>query len=289
MRRWPVLALLAGWALPAAAQLSVTDGLGQTVTLPAPARRIVVLVPHAVETLYTIGAAAQIVAVVEYSDHPPAARQLPRVGSYSGISLEAILRLRPELVVAWRDGSHPRELARLRALGIPLYISAPQNVADIAREMRALGRLSGQQRGAAQQAARFEQQFASLRQRYASARPVATFVQVGDTPLFSVSRLSFVDSLVRLCGGRNVFADAAVPAPQVSVEAVLARRPQLILAFEERQLAYWQRWPQLPAVALGNLSLLTEDSISRPGPRLADGARQLCRQIDAARQRLPAG
>ena len=146
--------LLAAW--PALAQVSVRDGMGQTVSLPQPAQRIVALAPHLVEDLYAIGAERQLAAAVDYSDYPPAARQLPRVGGYSGISLEAVLRQQPDLVVAWRDGGNGRELARLRELGVPVYISAPVALVDVASELRRLGTLTGRVAPAEAAARRYE-------------------------------------------------------------------------------------------------------------------------------------
>lgn len=283
--RWLWLLLLL--PLTAQAALSVRDGSGQTVTLAQPAQRIVALAPHLVETLYAIGAGPRVAAAVDYSDYPPQAAQLPRVGGYAGISVEAVLRRQPDLIVAWRDGGHARELARLRQLGVPVYISAPLRPEDVAQDMRALGVLTARDTAAAALAARFDRTLAQQRSQYAGARPISVFLQLSEQPLFSVSAHSFVGQLLSLCGARNVFADAVPPAPQVSVEAVLARRPQLVLAFSDTALSRWQAWPQLPAVASHNLLRVSEGSISRPGPRLADGVVALCRDIDQARARLP--
>jgi iron complex transport system substrate-binding protein/vitamin B12 transport system substrate-binding protein len=273
-------------ATTAQASVAVRDGMGNSVVLPAPAKRIVVLVPHAVETLYAIGAGKQLVAAVDYSDYPPAARQLPRVGGYSGLNVEAILQQQPDLIVAWRDGGNLRTVQKLREMGIPVYYSAPVLPADIPREMRALGTLTGQQAGAEVQAAQFEQRMSRLQQRYRHSAPVRVFMQIGEQPIFTVSGQSFLGALITQCGGRNVFAGLALPAPQVSTEAVILARPQLMLAFSPALHAAWQRWPQLPAVAKGLQVTVDQDTISRPGPRLAGAAEQLCTTLDLARQKL---
>ncbi|WP_174875049.1 cobalamin-binding protein [Vogesella oryzae] len=276
--------LLAAW--PVLAQVSVRDGMGQMVSLPAPATRIVALAPHLVEDLFAIGAERQLAAAVDYSDYPPAARQLPRVGGYSGISLEAVMRQQPDLVVAWRDGGNGRELARLRELGVPLYISAPVALADVSSELRRLGMLTGRISAADAAARQYERGLQSLQQQYAHAAPLRVFVQVGDNPLFTVSNRSFLGSLLALCGGRNVFAAAPLPAPQVSNEAVLLARPQVMLAFDASLQARWQRWPQLPAVRDRLQFTLAPDPVSRPGPRLLQGAANVCAALDTARRKL---
>ena len=283
---WRLWAAALWLAAPAMAAVSVRDAQGNSVVLPAPARRVVALVPHAVENLYAIGAGSQLVAAVDYSDYPPAARQLPRVGGYSGLSIEAILQQQPDLIVAWRDGGNPRTVQKLRDMGVPVYISAPLQLADIPREMRDLGQLTGHAAQADAQATAFERRIASLQQRYRRSAPVSVFMQIGDNPVFTVSKHSFLGSLITLCGGHNVFAGAALPAPQVSIEAVVLARPQVMLAFNAANHARWQRWPQLPAVAQGLQLTLDQDTISRPGPRLAGAAEQLCSTLDHARRKL---
>jgi iron complex transport system substrate-binding protein/vitamin B12 transport system substrate-binding protein len=285
MRLWLLLAglLLAG---AARAAVSVEDGSGQMVMLAKPAQRIISLVPHATELLFAAGAGGKVVATVEYSDHPAAAKKLPRVGSFTGFSLEAVLRLQPDLVVAWQDGGSPRELERLKRLGVPVFISHPLQPGDVALEIDKLGRLAGTEAAAARAALQYRQRLAALQQRYGGRAPVRVFYQLSQAPIFTVSGKSYIDSLIRTCGGVNVFADLSLPAPQVSTASVVAAQPQAIIATDNATLAMWQRWKALPAVAGGALFALSDDAISIPGPRLVDGAAALCARLDMARQRL---
>ncbi|OHX12390.1 cobalamin-binding protein [Chromobacterium sphagni] len=285
MKHWLGLLglLLAGIAQAA---ISVTDGAGNVVTLPQPARRIVSLAPHATELLFAAGAGDRVVATVEYSDHPDAAKKLPRVGGFTGFSLEAVLRQRPDLVVAWRDGGTPRELERLRRMGVPVFISHPLQPGDVALEIGELGRLSGTEATAVRAAAQYRQRLAALQQRYGGRAPVRVFYQLSQTPIFTISGKSYIDALIRICGGVNVFADLPLPAPQVSTASVVAAQPQAILAADEATLAMWRRWGGVPAVAHAALFALPGDAISIPGPRLVEGAAALCERLDAARQRL---
>ncbi|OVE45718.1 cobalamin-binding protein [Chromobacterium violaceum] len=280
-----------GWGLllaAAYAQASVlaADGAGKTVVLDRPAQRIVSLVPHATELLFAAGAGGKVVATVDYSDHPAAAKKLPRVGGFTGFSLEAVLRQKPDLVVAWQDGGTPRELARLRGMGVPVFISHPLQPDDVAQEIVKLGQLAGTDAAAAQAAAAYRQRLAALRQRYGGRTPLRVFYQLSRTPIFTVSGKSYIDALIRVCGGVNVFADLPLPAPQVSTAAVVAAQPQAIVAGDDATLAMWKRWQAMPAVAGGALLALPGDAIAIPGPRLVDGAEQLCARLDTARQRL---
>ena len=275
-------------ATTAQASVAVRDGMGNSVVLPAPAKRIVVLVPHAVETLYAIGAGKQLVAAVDYSDYPPAARRLPRVGGYSGLNVEAILQQQPDLIVAWRDGGNLRTVQKLRQMGIPVYYSAPVLPADIPREMRALGTLTGQQAGAEAQAVQFEQRMSRLQQRYRHSAPLRVFMQIGEQPVFTVSGQSFLGSLITLCGGRNVFGSLGTLAPTVGVEAVLAANPEAIVASgmglaRPEWLDQWKRWPGLAANANGHLFFIPPDILQRHTPRILDGATRLCEQLESVR------
>ncbi|UTH76180.1 cobalamin-binding protein [Chromobacterium sp. IIBBL 290-4] len=283
--KWSGIALLALSAVAQAA-VSARDGDGHELTLDKPAARIVSLVPHATELLFAAGAGSKVVAAVDYSDHPEAAKKLPRVGGYTGFSLEAVLRQQPDLVVAWKDGGTPREVERLRRMGIPVFISHPLQPDDIAAEIVKLGKLAGTEAAANRAAAQYRQRFAELRQRYAAKPKVKVFYQLSQTPIFTISGKSYIDSLIRVCGGVNVFGELAVPAPQVSTAAVVAAQPQAIIAGDDATLAMWQSWRSVPAVAKGALYALPGDEISIPGPRLADGAAALCGRLDAARRQL---
>ena len=273
-------------AAMAATSLSVKDAAGNLVSLAAPAQRIVSLSPHTTEMLYAIGAGSRVVATVDYSNYPPAARQLPRVGSYMGISLEAVLRQKPDLVLAWQDGGYPRELERLRGLGVPVFISHPLQLDDVASEMQQLGRLLGSTAQADVVAGQYRQRLQQLRQRYAHRPPLSVFYQLSAAPIYTVSQQSFLGRMLQLCGGRNVFGSLSQPAPQVSIEAVVAAQPQVMLADQAGILAMWTRWPSLPAVAKGTRYALQADLISIPGPRLVDGTALVCATLDKARHSL---
>lgn len=277
------------WLITAQAQaqpLTVRDATGAQVTLQQPARRIVALAPHAVEMLYAAGAGSALVAAVDYSDFPAAAKKLPRVGGLTGVSLEHILRQRPDLVVAWVDGANPRELARLQALGIPVYQSRPLQLDDVAREIEALGVLSGHPDSALRAGAEYRRKLAHLAAQYSGRAPLTVFYQVSPAPIFTISNSSFLGQIIRLCGGRNVFGALTLPAPQVSTEAVVAARPQVMIADNADALTAWARWRAIPAVAHGTQYALPSDLVNRPGPRLVEGAEAMCRVMDTARARL---
>lgn len=255
----------------------------------SPALRIVSLAPHATENLFSAGAGGQVVGVVDYSDFPKAAQRLPRVGSYDRPDLEAVLALRPDLVVAWKSGNPPVMLERLSKLGVQVYVTQPNHLEDIATEIEKLGQLSGTEAEAGAAARSYRQRQATLI-RYAKRPSVRVFYQVWARPLLTVGGTQIINEVIRLCGGENIFATLSDLTPSVDIEAVLSADPEAIVASGMGHdtplgLDDWRRWPHLKAVARGNLFTVSADLMQRPTPRLLDGAEQLCRHLETARGR----
>jgi iron complex transport system substrate-binding protein len=284
-----LLCLLPGGGVRA--DIGVVDDSGQSVVLQRPATRIVSLAPHITELLFAAGAGNAVIGVSEHSDYPAAARTLPRVGGGSGVDLEAVLSLRPELVVAWGSGSPPALLQRLQQLGVPVFVSEPRVMKDIAASLERLGRLSGHEAAASRAVQSFEHRLQKLRERYAGRPPVRVFYQVWQQPLLTINGDHLVSDVIRLCGGVNVFGDLPELAPQVSVESVLQRDPQVIIAGgdvpDARSLSdWWRRWNGISAVQGGHLYTIPEELLERHTLRILDGAGLLCDRLESVRQAL---
>lgn len=290
-RRWLAAALACAAAAASAADgpITVRDDQGRHVTLQAPARRAISTAPHATELAYAAGAGGYLAGTVLGSDYPPEARALPSIGDSLRPGLERAVALRPDLLIAWQPAV-PEPLPDLmRRLGVPVYYSDPRTLAAIADSVETLGRLFGTEAQAGPAAAALRARLAALQARYAGRQPVRVFIQAGLQPLYTLNGASIVSDAVRLCGGINVFADAPVLAPQVSLESVLAARPQAVVAGvlgpadAEASRRAW-RGHGLPAAAPGQVISLDADMLYRPGPRLVDAAEQLCAALDQARR-----
>ena len=281
--------LPAAWAFlagPAAAAIDVIDDAGARVELAQPATRIVSLAPHLTEQLFAIGAGDRIVGTTDFADYPAAALRIPRVGRAHSVDLERIASLRPDLVVVWGSGFPPATIDAVRRLGVPVFVSEPRSLADVAASMERLGVLTGSDGTAA--AAEFNAKIAALRARYAGRSPVRVFYQVWATPLMTLSGRHVISEAIVLCGGRNVFADLPPLVPQVSVEAVLAADPEIVITAEAggvpgTALSSWRQFPSLAATRRGQFVTLDADRINRYGPRLADEIGSLCAAIDRTR------
>ena len=285
------LALCGGAAQ--AADIVLKDDTGATLRLPAPARRIVSLAPHVTENLFAAGAGGQVVGTVDYSDYPEAAKKIARVGGYSRLDLEAVAALRPDLIIAWESGNAPGHVAKLRSLGIPVFISQPNRIEDVAELLENFGQLAGTSAVANGAAARFRARLAEIRKQYSGQPRVPTFYQIWKQPLMSVGRQQIISDVISLCGGSNVFGQVEQMAPKVSEEAVLAANPEAIIASgmgdsRPEWLDDWKRWKQITAVARDNLFFVPPELIQRHTPRILEGAARLCEHLETARHRRPA-
>ena len=255
-RACAVVGLAALVAAPAVAQIRVIDDTGASVVLAAPARRIVTLAPHATELVYAAGAGASIVGVSKGSAYPPAARS-------AGVQ------------------------------GVVRVLVDARSLAGIADDVERIGALAGTEAEATSVVRSLRERIARLDAAHAKAPPLRVFYQLSDVPLFTLGGHHLISQAIAHCGGRNVFAGLSLPAPQVSVEAVLAANPEVIVAGTDDAkrpawLDRWTRWPALDAVREHRLYVVDANLLHRPGPRFIDGVAQLCDALSAARRQKAA-
>jgi iron complex transport system substrate-binding protein len=254
-----------------------------------PRLRIVSLAPSLTELAYAAGAGDAMVGTVEYSDYPDAALALPRVGDAWSVDVEAVLALRPDLVLSWPTGTPAGTVERLRSLGVRVVEIPTFRLADVATALRSIGRIAGSEAVAEGAAQRYEVEIRGLRALHAGARRVDVFIEIDDEPLYTVNGRHVISEVVALCGGGNVFADLPQLAPPVTIEAVIARNPDVILSTDDTisdPAALWRRWSGLKAVKAGAIYSMSSDTLTRSTPRLALGAGEVCAAFDDARKRL---
>jgi iron complex transport system substrate-binding protein len=271
--------------------IEVLDDEGSLVKLDESAQRIISLAPSLTELLYAAGAGDKLVGVVEYSDHPEAAKALPIIGRYDMLDMEKILQLQPDLVVAWQTGNPRASVNRLRELGLTVYIAEPKRLESIPSHIRRLATLAGTEKLAEKVIEEFETKLITLTENYRTKTPVRTFYQVWDRPLISAGGNELINDIIELCGGVNIFADIELLAPKVSVESVLIRNPQAIIASgmdieRPEWLDEWLKWEQLSAVNTSSLFFVPPELLQRHTPRALIGAKSMCEQLDQTRAKL---
>lgn len=276
---------ITGWLLLWCIQVGaceVLDAENHWVKLKTPAQRVISLAPDLTELLFAAGAGDKVVGVMRGSDYPPAAQKIMIVANYHEIDLERILALHPDLIVVWSVGSIPHHLQQLN---IPIYFTHPRHLLDIPKTLRDLGCLMGTSRHANKVAQQFEGDYQYLKNQYTDKAKISLFYQVWPQPLMTITEASWINEVISLCGGKNIFAHLAGIAPSVSREAVLREDPAIFFASnaqDDWQRA-WRAWPQLQAVKKNHLFSFSPDLIERAGPRILLGAKEMCESIAKVR------
>lgn len=266
--------------------LGLSLALLPIAALAEPAKRIIALSPHAVEMLYAIGAGESIVAATDYADYPEAAKKIPSIGGYYGIQIERVLELNPDLIVVWDTGNKAEDINQLKSLGFKLYSSSPKTLEDVAKEIEELGALTGRTEQASQVAADYRSELLQLRSENAAKSEPKVFYQLWSTPLMTVAKNSWIQQIIGVCHGKNVFYDAVSDYPQVSLENVLMTLPEVILQSEEEgnvKGVDWSKWTEIPAVKNQHIYQLNADLLHRATPRALLGVKAVCDALDKAR------
>jgi iron complex transport system substrate-binding protein len=247
-------------------------------------QRVVTLAPHLTELVYAAGAGDRLVGTVDTSDWPEAARRVPRIGDVARLDAERLLAARPDLVIAWADGTPAEQRALLDRLRLDVLPMSQATLADVPAAIERLGRLFGTAAVADANAARLRAELAALRARHARATPLAVFYQVWDPPLYTLGGTQVATEMLAVCGARNVYADQRVSALAIDVESVYARDPDVIvLAGSPREAAEWRaRWSERPRLR-AEFVTLDPDLANRMGPRVVAGTAELCGKLDAVR------
>lgn len=257
---------------------TVTDPTGRNVAVPVAPQRIVALAPSVTEIIFALGQERRLVGVTRFSNHPPEAATLPKVGSYVQLDVERIAALGPDLCIAIKDGNPIAAVERLTAMGIPVFAVDPVDLTTVMHTVTAIGDLLNAEGAAATIVADMERRIEAVRLRLEGIeiRP-RVFLQIGVSPIVSVGRGTFIDILIQMAGGTNVAAAGGVAYPRFSREQVLLLAPEVIVissmertAVFEQVKAEWLQWPSLPAVQRNAVHIAPPDLFDRPSPRLVD-------------------
>lgn len=283
-----VLAAALAAACSNAGAISVVDDRGEHVVLAAPAQRIVALAPSITELVFAAGAGDRLVAVARYSDFPPQARLIAQIGDASRIDIERVLSLKPDLVIAWKTGNHAGDYERLKQLGLAVFVAEPDRLHAIGRLVRTIGALAGTGAAAMQTADGFERAVEALAVQYRKRAVVPVFYEIWHSPLMTVNGSHLISDVIALCGGRNVFGAVPALTPVVSLESVIAAQPAAVLGGSsatnpDEFAAQWQRDSQLMALKRVRTIYVDPDLIQRQSPRVIEGARAVCTELDRVR------
>lgn len=252
-------------------------------SLPAlAAERVVSLAPSLSEIMLELDAADRLVGVLDGGERPAALQTVPSVGRYGQVEMETLLSLRPDLVLLWPDSVPRSQREQLQQFGIPILVVEQTRLEGLAEQFVVVGKAVGRAEQGERLAEHFRQGLVALRRSYAREQPVRVFYQIWNRPLYTLGGQQIISEAIEVCGGRNVFADLTLSAPQVSIEAVLARDPEVILAGSGAQLDEWKAWPQLSAVRSGRLLEVPDKGLERPSFQMLGAIGKLCEVMAAA-------
>jgi iron complex transport system substrate-binding protein len=263
-----------------AGPLLIVDDVGDTVSLSRPPVRVVSMIPTTTEVLFAIGAGSAVVGRTTWCDYPPEAIQVPSLGDGLEPNLEAVLAVRPDLVVLYPSVRNEAAARRLRAMGVAAVQLRTDGLADLARTIRLLGNITGHDSAAVALVRRSDSALAEVsRPEHETPR---VLILAWDQPPIAVGGASFLDEIVRRAGGRNAFGDLDAPSSPVSLESIAARDPDVILAVSDvPAFAARPEWQVVRAVRARRFAVVEGSEFLRPTPRAAAAVARLAAVLDS--------
>jgi len=282
----PSLAISMGASSQAEEVRIFTDQVGREVTVPGNPSRIVSLAPNITEILFALGAGDRVVGVTAFSDYPAEAASIPSVGTYITPNLEAIVALEPDLIIATADGDKKEALEILEKLGIPVYVINPTGVSEVIDTVTEIGDLVGENDAAESIAGKMADALDDVEMRVEDLEPVSVLMALDVEPVITVGTETFAHELIERAGGVNAAGSRNLRYPRFSLEAVIASGPEVIviptMSFEsdtERAVSFFTAFSTIPAVMTGRIHVIEADLVTRPGPRIVLGLREMARLL----------
>ncbi|BDR14556.1 vitamin B12 ABC transporter substrate-binding protein BtuF [Vibrio sp. STUT-A11] len=268
--------------------VSISILFSSIVLANEPAQRVISLAPHATEIAYAAGLGDKLIAVSEMSDYPEQANKLEKVSNYQGIKLERIIALRPDLVIAWPSGNPAKELEKLAQFDVPIYYSTSSSLMDIANNIEQLSQYSENPHIGQKAADDFRTQLKAFKDKYNTEDKVRYFYQLSEKPIITVAGKNWPSEVFSFCGGENIFSSAGSPYPQVSIEQIITRQPDVIFTSRHAMSSdgMWSEWKnEVPALKNGHIWSLNADWINRPTPRTLNAITEVCDYFESVRQK----
>jgi iron complex transport system substrate-binding protein len=260
----------------------VGGACADTTAQPSAPSRIVSLTPALTEILFAVGAGDRVVGVTEYCDYPPEARSRPKIGGYVNPSVEAVVALKPDLVVVSPGPGNRDAALAMRRAGLRVEVVSAETLEESLSAIEAVGALSGNADAGRRLASHVRERLDAVARRVAGEPRVPTLFCIQTEPIIAAGRETLPAQLLEIAGGVNVVLEPRYP--RLGLESVIAYKPALILQArmdapsaetEHAEEVFWSRWPQIPAVAAKRVVVLANGVALRPGPRVADAAEAL--------------
>ena len=255
----------------------VTDEIGRSINISPSPQRIVSLAPGITETLYALGLADKIVGVTSFCNWPPSASQKQRIGGFINPSIEKIVSLQPDLIIATADGNRPDTVRQLERIGLPVYVTNPSDTNGILRSISHLGDITARKNAAAKLVRQLQKRLRNIEAQIRHKSKPRVFFQIGLEPLITVGGKTLINEVIERAGGINIASSDTARYPRYSPEGIMAGSPDIILfapmANDKEFIAvknFWQKFEGVPAVKNKNIYPINTDLISRASVRIVD-------------------
>lgn len=288
-----VAAVVLGLSLSALANRVVRDESGRDVTLPDHPHSLICLAPSITDIVYALGRGDDIAGITDYTKYPPEARQKPSVGGVTDTSLERIVSLHPNLVLAIADFNSADLIRAIEKLGLPVFLIHPHGLHDIYRSIESIGKAIDAEQQASALVRNLQAREDAVRRRVAGKPQPTIFFVLWADPIMTAGHGAFITELIEAAGGKSVTADVSTEWPQLSLESVLAEQPQYLLlvrgsAVTLESLRHQGNWKRLDAVRDGKV-FYADDRIELPSPAAFDALEELARQFHPVNTQTGAG
>ena len=258
------------------------DEIGREVYLPSSPKKIVSLAPNITETLFALGLESEIAGVTIFCNYPEEAKKKPKVGGLINLSLEKIVSLEPDLIIATADGNRKETVDQLENIGLSVYVINPGNVMEILDMISHIGMITGREREAERLTRNLKGRIENvLRHKEGLSRP-RVFMQVGMDAMISAGRNTFLHEIITMAGGNNIAGDSAIRYPRFGIEEIIIKKPDFIIVSSmkkgdslARAREMWKRWDAISAVKNNKIYIIDSDVITRPSPRIISGLEEL--------------
>jgi iron complex transport system substrate-binding protein len=260
----------------------LTNNYGKNVTINNPPTRIVSLAPSNTEILFSLGLGEKVVGVTEYDNYPEEATQKEMIGGFTSVNIEKVLSLNPDLVLA-TGGVQIDVVEKLRDIGLKVVVIDARNLGEVLENIMTVGKITGSEKEAQSLNKILQERITTIKFAQPNKRPKVVYVVWGD-PLMVAGPDTFANDLIETAGGENVFSDAVTQYPQISMESVVERNPEIIITGHHSQMNLTQlkdeaQWKEIRAVKNNRLHTIDADIVSRAGPRIVEALEQFASWI----------
>jgi iron complex transport system substrate-binding protein len=281
-----VIDLLFHFSLVEGQERLLTDEIGRKVKISNAPKKIISLAPNITEILFALELDEEILAVTDFCDYPNAALTKPKIGGFVNPSIEMIISLNPDLVIATRDGNRRETIQRLNDLGLSVYVINPKGFDGVMKTIQNIGEVVGRQDEERKIVTALRTKRENILALTQSLPKPRVFFQVGEAPIITVGRETLANDLIRLAGGRSISENEAINYPHYSIETIMFKAPEVIIisSMESKRdylnsVKKWQNWKSIPAVKKNAIYVVDSNLVDRPSPRIGEGLETIVRMI----------